>query len=595
MKNSSRFLTSVSPYKWRLLLVVLFNTFAIFFSITVMMLIEPFAKLIFKGETSNLSSVGNRLMEFANIFIKSGNNTHSLIAIIVFVIILFILKNGFYFIAQCCMAPVRSGLVTDLRNRLYDKTLILPISFFTEQKKGDVISRAVNDVQEIEFTVLNALKQLLTQPISVIIYLIALFIINYQLTLITLFILPLSIFFIGKVTRRLRRQSFEAKNRLGSIFSHVEETLLGLRIIKGFNAQAHAEEVFNKQNEEYSDLMTKINRRADLASPLSEFLGISLVMVILVIGGIMVLKGHSTLTAELFITYIAVFTQIINPTKEIAAAMSNYKRGLSTIDRIYEILDAEEVIVEKKDAKHIHNFENNIILDNISFSYSEKPVLKHISGEIRKGEMVALVGASGAGKSTLADMFPRFYDLTEGQILLDGHPLTDYVIDDLRSLFAIVSQETILFNDTVFNNIAFGLKDVSREAVANAAKVANAYDFIMELPEQFETNIGDRGMNLSGGQRQRICIARAVLRNAPILILDEATSAMDTEAEKLVQNALDKIMENRTTIVIAHRLSTIQHADSIWVLDNGEIVERGTHEALLQQNGKYSHLLQANR
>ncbi|MCQ2286887.1 MAG: ABC transporter ATP-binding protein/permease [Bacteroidales bacterium] len=590
MNNRKRFLTLIKPYKGKLALVVITNTFAVIFSIAVMMLIEPFVKLIFKGETSNLSPIGNKLMEIASFFVDTNQNSYSLLAIIVFVITLFILKNGFSFFAQCLMAPVRSDFVRTLRNNLYDKVLRLPLAYFSEQRKGDVISRAVNDAQEIEFTMLNALKQMLTQPITVVFYLVALLILNYKLTLFALLLLP-ALLLIGKLSRKLKRQSLEAKTKLGILFSHLEESLLGLRIIKGFNAQAHAEDVFDRQNTEYSDLMTRIHRRTDIASPISEFLGITLVMIVLVVGGLIVIRGDSTLTAELFIAYIAIFTQIINPGKEIATANSNFKRGLSTMDRIYEILDVDEVINDKENALNIQSFEQNIELRNVSFSYGEKKVLNNMNGLINKGEIIALVGPSGAGKSTLTDLLPRFYDTTEGAILVDGHDIRDYVINDLRSLYSIVSQDIVLFNDTIFSNIAFGKKEVTQEAVIEAAKTANAYDFIMSLPEGFDTNIGDRGLNLSGGQRQRISIARAVLRNAPILILDEATSAMDTESEQLVQNALDKVMKDRTSIVVAHRLSTIQNADCIWVIENGEIIERGTHTQLLAMNGKYSRLL----
>ncbi len=592
MQARKQLLTLIKPYLWRLLSIVLLNAVAIFFSILTFMLIEPFAKLIFKGKVDDLSVVGNWLMQGVALIIDIDNPLSSLTGIVVFVILLFVLKNLFFFLAQVILAPVRSDFIRKLRNEMYDKVLILPLSFFSEQKKGDIISRAINDTQEIEYTVLAAIKQLLTDPIIIIFYVVTLTILNFQLTLFVFLLLPIVALLIGGVIKSLRTKSKSAKNKLGELLAHIEETILGLRIIKGFNAQKHAETVFEKQNREYSLLQQKIHRRVELASPLSEFLGITMVMIVLVIGGVQVLNTSSSLTPELFITYIALFSQVINPAKNISTAFANYKRGASTLDRLNEILEADEVIEQKADAINIKKIKNNIVFKDVDFSYSDIPVLKKININIEKGELVALVGESGAGKSTLADLLLRFYDVTSGSIMIDGIDIRDYVIDDLRSLYSVVTQDVILFNDTIFNNIAFGLKAVSESAVHEAAKMANAYDFIMQLPDKFMTVIGDRGLTLSGGQRQRISIARAILRNAAILVLDEATSAMDTESEKLVQEALDNVMKNRTSIVIAHRLSTIQHADKIIVITAGEIVEQGSHQELLDLKGKYYELLQ---
>lgn len=592
---NNKFLSILSPYKWKLVLIVFVNLISIIFSIATMMLVEPLVKLIFQGSISGLSFVGTKLMALVGCFIDLSQPQNSLFGIVIFVAVLFLLKNFFAVLTQWLLAPVRSDVIRNLRDRMYHKVLTLPLAYFSGQKKGDVISRAVNDTQEVEVTVLSSFQMMITALLTVLIYVAALFTISFKLSLFVLILLPLSGLVISGISRKLRKGNKVSKEQQGVLFSHVEETIAGLRIIKGFNAQLHAEEVFERHNEKLNRLYRGIVRRGDLASPMSEFLGVTVVMIILVFGGSLVLSGNSSLTAPMFITYIALFAMIVNPAKNIGTAISNYHRGLAVLDRIYEVLDADEVINNVPNAVDIQDFSSEIKLEDVSFSYGTTDVLQHLNLTVRKGEMVALVGASGAGKSTLVDLLPRFYDVTAGRITIDGTDIRQYDIASLRSLFSIVSQDVVLFNDTIFNNIAFGRTGDSEEQVMAAARTANAADFIEKLPAALQTNVGDRGLTLSGGQRQRISIARAVLRNTPILILDEATSAMDTESERLVQEAIDRVMQNRTTIVIAHRLSTIRYADKIVVLDAGKIVEQGTHDELMKLGSKYAKLIEVNK
>jgi subfamily B ATP-binding cassette protein MsbA len=490
------------------------------------------------------------------------------------------------------LAPIRNGVVKDIRNRIFKKTLELPLSYYSEERKGDIISRMTTDVQEIEWNIMQSLEMIFREPINIVIFLVLMVAMSAKLTLIAFILLPITVLLIGKLGRSLRRSSSESKERMGTLLSMMDETLGGLRIIKGFNAERKVAEKFEAENESFTKLGIKVGRKVDLASPLSETLGVSVLVVLLFIGGKMVIEDQS-MDGAVFITYLAMFSQLLTPAKAFASAYSSIQKGLASAERIDKILNAEVSISDKTNPTHIKTFEKNIEFKNVSFAYRKGEVgwvLNDINLTITKGKTIALVGQSGSGKTTLADMLPRFYDTTNGDILIDGISLKDAAIKDIRSLMGIVTQESILFNDTVFNNIAFGIDNATEADVIAAAKIANAHDFIMQMPNGYQTNIGDRGNKMSGGQRQRMSIARAVLKNPPILILDEATSALDTESERLVQDALNKLMQNRTSIVIAHRLSTIQHADEIIVMQKGEIIERGNHSALINANGTYQKL-----
>ena len=499
-------------------------------------------------------------------------------------------KNLFHYLALYFLAPIRNGVVRDIRNQVYDKIMILPIGYFTETRKGDVISRMTGDVQEIETSIVTSLEMLFRDPFQVILYLSALFYMSTSLTLFVIVLLPISGYIIGRLGRTLKQTSLKGQHKMGELLSMTEETLGGLRIIKAFNAEKRMTNRFLSLNSLYTKIMVRIQRRRFLASPVSEFLGTVVMIIIMVYGATIVIAGTGRLNPEEFIAYLMLFYLIIAPSKSFSSAMYNVQKGLASVERIQEVLEAPSKITEKEGARSIHTFKYAIEFKNVSFSYDHVEVLSNINLVINKGKTVALVGQSGSGKSTLADLLPRFYDVQQGDILIDGVSLKDCKIRDLRALMGNVNQDPILFNDTFFNNISFGVENATAEDVIKAAKVANAHEFIAASKFGYYSKIGDRGSKLSGGQRQRISIARAVLKNPPIMILDEATSALDTESERLVQDALSKLMKSRTSLVIAHRLSTIQFADEIFVLHEGRIVERGKHEALLNDDGYYRKL-----
>lgn len=600
MKRFRRIFYWLKPYTPRLITVVSINFFSIIFSIFSLTLLAPFLMLLFDKiplvvEKPAFMLSSDTIIDFfyyyiSNIIREYGKE-QALLFISTLIFINFLLKNGLDYLANWLMVPIRNGVVRDMRNKVFQKILILPLSFYSSQRKGDIISRGINDVQEVEVMILRSLQQIFKEPLTVILYLVCLFFISSKLTFFVFAILPIGALIIGLISRKLRKKSFEAKEKMGSMMSMIEESISGLRIIKAFNAIWSAEKLFQKRNRKYTKLMIKIYRRVDLASPMSEFLGTILMMIIMVYGGHMVLSGDNKLTAELFITYIAMFSQIINPAKTISVASYNFRKGMSSLDRIDEILNADERILEITDAKTVDSFSDCIEVKNVSFAYENTEVLKNLNIRLEKGKIYAICGHSGAGKTTFTDLLPRFYDIVQGSILIDGIPINQLKIDKLRGLFGIVSQDTVLFNDTIFNNIAFGHPETDEKAVVRAAEISNSMEFIREMPDGLYSNIGDRGVKLSGGQRQRLSIARAVLKNPPILILDEATSALDTESEKLVQEALNNIMKNRTAIVIAHRLSTIKNADKILVFNNGEIVEEGTHDELISKNGVFKKLM----
>jgi ABC-type multidrug transport system fused ATPase/permease subunit len=563
-------------------------------------MIAPFLKVLF-GETDLVTQPADFALN-ANSIIHNFNYILSQIIIgrgkvraLVFVGIMVLgtsfLKNVFLYYSKYFMIPIRTGIVRELRNLMFKKVLVLPLGYFSEERKGDIMSRMAQDVQEIEVSVVRSLEMVFRDPILIITYLAALFYMSPQLSLFVLVLLPVSGIIIGRIGKTLRSTSLQGQKKLGLIMSVFEETLGGLRIVKAFNAEEKMQARFESTNNLYTRLQEKIFRRQQLASPISEFLGILVMVIVLWYGGAMVLGANSTLSSSILITYLVVFSQIINPAKSVTTAYYNILKGLASSDRIDQILDAEISIKEKEVPVPITDFKSTIEYRNVNFQYEKDPVLMDINFTIEKGKAIALVGRSGSGKSTIVDLIPRFIDTTSGEVLIDGVSVKDFKLHDLRKLMGIVSQQSILFNDTFFNNIAFGMNDAKEEDVIAAAKVANAHDFIMETPNGYYTNVGEGGSKMSGGQRQRISIARAVLKNPPILILDEATSALDTESERLVQEAILNLMKNRTSIVIAHRLSTIMHSDLIIVLDEGRIVEYGTHDELIKiKGGAYRNL-----
>ena len=564
MRIKKSLISRIKNYKSRLCIIVLCNLVAAVFTVLFFFLLEPFIQLMFSGNTEELSPLNQFMMSLLSKIVDIQELTTFMPIVILVAVLFLLLKNGFTVLSSWLMATIKSRFIQGLRNEIYERITILPLSYFSQKKRGDIVSRAVNDVQELENTLLRSLQQFLADPITVIILLFTLFLIDYKLSLFTLFIIPVAGFIITLASRKLRKKSLQSKEGLGQMFAHLEESLSGLRIIKGFNAQRHAAEIFDKENKKYSTLFKHILWNVDMASPLSEFLGITVIMIVLVFGGWQVIHETGGLSAPMFIVYISIIVMIINPAKNIAAAFANYKRGYAVLERVEEILLADEKIVQVPNAVSVQDFKDKIEYKNVTFSYqNDIKVIDNMSFTIKKGETCALVGASGSGKSTLIDLLPRFYDVTSGEILIDGINIKDYVIDDLRSLFALVTQDIVLFNDTIYNNITYGLQNVPFEKVREAARAANALEFIEALPQKFDTVLIDRGLSLSGGQRQRLSIARAILRDAPILILDEATSALDMESSQKVLEAIDQLMKDKTVIVITHRLSTIENANQI--------------------------------
>lgn len=616
MKNLLKILKYVIPYWGNAVLNVAFNILSILFSLASFALFMPVLDILFKtSEVSNeetveitstenieiiefsLSSIGAYFDSVKEYFyfrvdelITNEGEMQVLLYICISIIVLYFLRNLFRYLAAFFLAPIRSNVVRDLRNTMYRKILILPLSYYSEQKKGDIIARMTTDVQEVEVSIMSSLVMIFRDPINIIIYLIALLVMNAHLTLFVLVLFPVSGFIIGRIGKSLKRSSVKGQKRLGILLSIIEETISGLRIIKAFNAIDLSDNSFKTSNQFYTKTMIRLYRKRDLASPISEFLSTIVMVVVLWFGGRLVLSPDTQLDAAMFMTYLIIFSQLIPPAKSMTTAIYNIQKGGASVERIHEVLDAEELIVDSENAQNLKEFNSAIEYKKVNFSYDKAEVLKNISLKIEKGKTIALVGPSGGGKSTFVDLLPRFYDCSSGEIFIDDISLKDLKIDDVRGLMGIVSQETILFNDTIMGNITMGTENVSEEDVIAAAKVANAHEFISKMEHGYQTNIGDQGIKLSGGQRQRISIARAVLKNPPILILDEATSALDTESERLVQEALLKLMQNRTSIVIAHRLSTIQFADEIVVISKGEIVERGKHTELLAKKGVYKKL-----
>lgn len=593
----------VPPYRTQLILSIIMNILSALLFLVSFSFIIPILELLFK--------VGNEVYEYVPVSFESINSfketlkqnsnwhmsqialkygTINILYILgTFLILTTILRTGVMYLATYFMIPIRTGVLRDMRNQINDKIISLPLAFFSEEKKGDILARMSGDVNEVENSIMSSLDMLFKNPVMLLIYLIGMLVISWQLTLFVLLVLPLAGYIMGQIGKSLKKTSFDGQQQWGALMAQIEETLGGLRIIKAFNAENKISRRFKESNNTFRNTTNRIFRRQQLAHPVSELLGTLTIAIVLCYGGYLILSDSSPIEGSTFVYYLTIFYGLINPAKELSKAAYSIQKGLASMERIDKILMAKTSIVDPKNPQEIQ-LKNKISYNNIWFKYREEWIIKGVSLDIPNGSTIALVGQSGSGKSTMVDLLPRFYDIQQGNISIDGVDIRNTRVKDLRELMGIVNQEAILFNDTFFNNIAFGVKNAKMEDVIEAAKIANAYDFIMASEDEFETNIGDRGCKLSGGQRQRISIARAVLKNPPILILDEATSALDTESERLVQEALEKLMINRTTIIVAHRLSTIKDADMICVMNEGQIVEKGTHNELISLNGYYTKL-----
>ncbi|HHU57770.1 MAG TPA: ABC transporter ATP-binding protein [Bacteroidales bacterium] len=594
------------PYKHLLGLNFVFNLLSALFAVFSIALIIPILQIIFQMESKvyefqanavslspfqfDVSALQNNLYYYITLYKDEYGPGWALLFVGVFLVLATFLKVGTTFLASYTSVGLRNGVVRDLRRLLYDKILALPMAFFSSERKGDIISRSTGDVQEVENSIMASLDLVLKNPVLIVVYLVTLLIFSVELTLFVMVMLPIAGFIIGRIGKSLKKKSKRGQEKMGVILGVLEETLSGLRIIKAFNAEKRMNERYSHEIEDYRHIMNRLMRRRELAHPVSELLGTIVMVMVVWFGGTLILSTENHLDPATFMSYVGVFYLIIQPAKAFSQGFFSIQKGLAAYDRIDMVLKADVSIKEKADARTVNTLEHSIEYRDVTFAYHDRPVLKKVSLEIPKGKTIALVGQSGSGKSTFVDLLPRLYDIQQGSICIDGVDIRDLKIHDLRDLMGNVNQEAILFNDTIYNNIVFGVDSAAPEEVEAAARVANAHDFIMETEDGYQTMIGDRGGKLSGGQRQRLSIARAVLKNPPILILDEATSALDTESELLVQQALENLMANRTSIVIAHRLSTVRNADLICVFHEGEIVERGTHEALLAADGIYKKL-----
>jgi len=599
MKKFSVILQYLSRYKGKIVLYMIFNILSIVFGVVSVGMLSPFLSILFStskpgGQPTALDShaIGS-LKDVINSIVQHHDKLTALLVICLVMVIATILKNVFYYWSSVLSSPIRSATITFLRNDLYSKILLLPIGYFTEQRKGDLISRMTNDIYEIESSVVSTLEGLIKDPLTIVGYLAYMIYLSPWLSLFLLILLPLTGFLIGRISRTLKRQSKDASIKLGESLSVLDETLGGIRIIKGFGAESILRKKFLELNDTLFHIRNKMNARRDLASPLTETLGIAILALVLYFGGRLVIAnaGNGFSGGDL-IVYISIFALLINPAKTLSTSLFNMQRGAAAMERVETLLTAPVSIQDDPNGKKLDVFKEKIEFKGVSFSYEDTAILQDIDLTIEKGKTIALVGSSGAGKSTLADLVPRFHDVTNGKLLIDGVDIRNYSLKTVREQMSIVTQEPILFNDTIAANIALGKPDATHEEIVRAAEIANAHNFIIGKEEGYQTNIGDRGSKLSGGERQRLTIARAVLKNPPILILDEATSSLDTESERLVQDAINKMMEHRTSIVIAHRLSTIRHADEIIVLQKGRIVERGTHDQLMHLQGFYRKLVE---